>query len=172
MKIKQITQDKIKVGYLLIEGSIDIDSNYFIKQIDKGVSQNDNQNFKTNVTGFMTSYVYFNQDHNFTKTLLPLFDYLDTLKNIAPYYLINSWGVKESFTHFTREHTHVPNYLSGIIYLNNHNQTLIFPEIKKELKPKKNSFIIFSSFLNHKTIRNTSKTNKYALSFNLQYQGD
>ena len=171
MKIKEIIEDKIKIDYLLIEGSIKVDSNYFINEIDKGVNENNNKNFQTNVTGYMTSYHYFNDNQNFLKTIFPFFDYLDSLKTVKPYELDSSWGIKESFSHFTKEHTHLPNYISGIIYLNNHSQTLIFPEIKKELKPKKNSFVIFSSFLKHKAIRNISKTNKYALSFNLRYQG-
>ena len=102
----------------------------------------------------------------FLKTIFPLFDYLDELK-LKEYSLVSAWGLKESFSLYTMEHDHRPHYLSGIIYLKNHNQKLFFTEIKKEFKPKLNSFIIFSSFLKHKTIRNTSHVDKYAISFNI-----
>ena len=65
MKLKNITQDKVKVDYLLIEGFLDINSEYFIKEIEKGIIRNDNNNFNTNVRGYMTSYEYFNNDKNF-----------------------------------------------------------------------------------------------------------
>ena len=115
----------------------------------------------------MTSWQYFNNNHRFLKVILPIFDYLDTVEKIKKYYLESAWGIKESFTHYTMKHDHVPNYLSGIIYLNSHTQTLLFPQIKVEYKPRKNSFLIFSSFLEHKTIRNTSHKSKYAISFNI-----
>ena len=167
MKLKKITQDKAKVDYLLIEGFLDINSKYFIKEIENGITKNNNNNFNTNVKGYMTSYEYFNNDKNFLKSIYPLFDYLDSLDNIKPYELTSSWGLKEDFSHFTESHDHLPYYLSGIIYLNNHNQNLIFPELNKKIKPKLNYFIIFSSFLLHKTDRNITNINKYAISFNL-----
>ena len=168
MKLKKITKDKVKVDYLLIEGFLDIDSKYLVQKINKGVKENNNNNFNTNVKGYMTSYEYFNNDKDFLKSIYPLFDYLDSLNNIKPYYLSSSWGIKEQFSHFTEPHDHLPHYLSGIIYLNDHNQTLIFPELKKEIKPKLNSFVIFSSFLIHQTNRNITNINKYAISFNLK----
>ena len=167
MKLKKITRDKVKVDYLLIEGFLNINSEYFIKEIEKGIIRNDNNNFNTNVRGYMTSYEYFNNDKNFLKSILPIFDYLDSLDNIKPYRLTSSWGLKENFSHFTEPHDHLPCYLSGVIYLNNHNQNLIFPELNKKITPKSNSFIIFSSFLIHKTNRNITDTDKYAISFNL-----
>tara|TARA_R100000995_G_scaffold76775_1_gene46534 strand:+ start:7 stop:537 length:531 start_codon:yes stop_codon:yes gene_type:complete len=167
VKVKKIIKDKVKVDYLFIEGSLNIDSKYFIKQINKGIENDNNNNFHTNVQGYMTSYKYFNNDKIFLKNIYPLFDYLDSLDNIKPYELTSSWGLKENFSHFTQPHDHLPYYLSGIIYLNNHNQNLIFPELNKKITPKLNSFIIFSSFLLHKTDRNITNMNKYAISFNL-----
>ena len=40
---------------------------------------------------------------------------------------------------------------------------------EKEFKPKRNSFILFSSFLIHKTLRNITDIDKYAISFNLNF---
>ena len=172
MKIKRIIEDKVKVDYVLIDGFLNINSNYFIKEINKGIGEKNNNNFNTNVIGHMTSYEYFNNNKNFLKSILPLFDCLDSLDNIKPYNLNSAWGIREDFSHFTKAHDHSPSYLSGIIYLNDHNQTLFFPEINKKIKPKLNYFIIFSSFLTHKTIRNTTDVNKYAISFNLNGVGE
>ena len=169
MRINKIIKDKVKIEYLFIQGVLDIDSNSFINKINKGIKEKENENFKTNVKGLMTSWQYFNNNNNFLKVLLPIFDYLDSLKNIKPYYLQSAWGIKEGFSNYTQEHIHghAPNYFSGIIYLNDHTQTLLFPEIKLKFKPILNSFLLFSSFLKHKTIRNTSNKEKYAISFNL-----
>ena len=167
MHIIKTLKDKVKVDYLLIEGTMNLDSSYFIKEIDKGIQENNNENFKTNVKGYMTSWKYFVQNINFIKVLLPLFDYLDSLENIKKCSLDSAWGIKEGFGNYTASHDHAPNYLSGIIYLNDHTQTLLFPEIQKEFQPKQNFFILFSSFLIHKTIRNTANMDKYAISFNL-----
>ena len=59
MKIKRIIEDKVKVDYVLIDGFLNINSNYFIKEINKGVGEKNNNNFNTNVIGHMTSYEYF-----------------------------------------------------------------------------------------------------------------
>jgi hypothetical protein len=168
MKLKKVIENKVKVDYLFIQGNLDLDLKYFKKQIEDGIKQNNNNNFSTNVQGYMTSYGYFTNNKNFLKSIFPLFDYLDSLKNIKPYYLYNCWGLKENFSHFTESHDHDPCYLSGIIYLNNHSQTLLFPQLNKEIKPKSNSFILFSSFLVHQTNRNVTDEDKYALSFNLK----
>ena len=47
MKLKKITKDKVKVDYLLIEGFLDIDSKYLVQKINKGVKENNNNNFNT-----------------------------------------------------------------------------------------------------------------------------
>ena len=168
MKVNKTIRSKAKIDYLLAHGVMDIDTQYFINKIDEGIQQNNNESFKTNVRGFMTSWDYFLKDNNFLKAIFPLFDYLDELK-LKEYYINSAWGLKESFSHHTIEHDHRPYYLSGIIYLQDHNQKLLFTEIKKEFKPKKNSFIIFSSFLKHKTTRNISSVDKYAISFNIDF---
>ena len=68
MRINKIIKDKIKIEYLFIQGVLDIDSNYFINEINKGIKEKENENFKTNVRGLMTSWRYFNND-NFLKVL-------------------------------------------------------------------------------------------------------
>ena len=169
MKIKKNNSGKILRPYFLIHGTLDIDSKYFIKEIDNGITQQNNKNFQTNVVGAMTDWKYFKMNKIFLKALLPIFDYLDDQDHISRYSLEEAWGIKEDFTNYTSIHNHSPHYLSGTLYLNSHPHTLLFPEIKFEHKPVKNSFVIFSSFLNHKTIRNTGDKSKYAISFNLGY---
>ena len=170
MKLKKVTEGKTEIDYLLIEGTLDLNSQYFKTEIDKGIKQNNNNNFNTNVKGYMTSWKYFNSNKIFIKNILPLFDYLDTKSNIKQYSLTSSWGLKNSFGDYTAAHDHAPCYLSGVIYLNDHNQVLLFPEIKKQIKPTSNSFVVFSSFLIHKTNRNTTDIDKYAISFNLTHK--
>ena len=74
MKINKVVRDKVKIDYLLIEGTVDIETPYFINEINKGIKENNNENFKTNVNGYMTSWHYFTRNNNFLKTLFPLFD--------------------------------------------------------------------------------------------------
>ena len=65
---KQIeTQVKKKVFYL--EGMIDIDANYFIQEIEKGIINSQN-NHLTNVQGFMTSWDYFLYDEKFKELFI------------------------------------------------------------------------------------------------------
>ena len=42
MKIEKAIKSKVKRDYFFTQGHLDIDCKYFIKQIDKGVSQNNN----------------------------------------------------------------------------------------------------------------------------------
>ena len=75
MKLKKVINDKVKKDYFLIEGSLDIDSKYFIKEINKAIQKSDNNNFKTNVQGFMTPWEHFNYNKKFLKKAsIPLAD--------------------------------------------------------------------------------------------------
>jgi hypothetical protein len=165
MKIKKEIHSQLPQDYLFITGTTNIDCKYFIEKIEEGIKTS-NANFKTYVKGFMTNYNYFKNDFNFLKALLPIFDLID--KDRPNWELADAWGIKEGFSHYTQEHNHRPLYLSGVIYLNKHNQKLIFPQINEEITPNVGKFVIFSGFLNHRTPRNTTKKNKYALSWNLR----
>jgi hypothetical protein len=167
MKIKKAIKSKVKRDYFFTEGYLDIDCKYFIKQIDKGVTENNNANYKTHVRGSMTSSNYFLQDMEFIKIMQPLLDYIDdSFKDAPPYRLNSAWGYKEGFGEYTREHDHGSCWLSGVIYLNKHPQRLIFPEINKEIIPEEGTFILFSPFLLHKTKRNITQKIKYGMAFN------
>tara|TARA_R100001129_G_C5215433_1_gene217967 strand:+ start:82 stop:609 length:528 start_codon:yes stop_codon:yes gene_type:complete len=169
MKIERQIISKIERDYFFIEASLNLDSSYFVSKINEGISVQNNLNYKTNVKGKHTSWEFFNEDQEFLKHLFMLFDHLDTIKNIRSYYLGEAWGVKEDYGDYTREHDHLPCFLSGIIYLNKHSQKLYIPEIKKEIIPEPGKLIIFSSSLKHYTKRNLTNESKYAIAFNLKY---
>tara|TARA_R110000824_G_C14872434_1_gene642438 strand:+ start:55 stop:594 length:540 start_codon:yes stop_codon:yes gene_type:complete len=172
MKIKKVIKSKIKRDYFFITGSLkDIDSNYFISKINEGVTLGSNLNYKTNVIGQQTSFDFFCKDKFFIEIILKLVDYLHKNKIVyeQEYSLCDAWGVKEGFKDYSKIHHHLPHYISGIIYLNNHPQKLYFPEIKEEVKPQLGGFVLFSSFLNHYNNENKTNKYKYAISFNFEY---
>ena len=169
MEIQKEILSQIKRDYFFIVGTIEIDANYFINKIEEGIKSS-SLNFKTNVVGQMTEWKFFRGDKKFIDIMFKFLDYLDNNKITKESHFLNgAWGVKESFGEYTKEHSHLPSYLSGSIYLNNHSQKLYFPDIKKEIEPKKGTFVLFSSFLKHYTNRNNTNKSKYALSFNFDY---
>ena len=103
--------------------------------------------------------------------MIKLVDHLE-FNNITheSYSLLEAWGIKEGFGEYTREHCHLPHYISGSVYLNDHPQKLYFPEIKEEVEIKKGRFVLFSSFLKHYTKRNVTNENKYGIVFNFKYK--
>lgn len=170
MKIEKEIKSKIERDYFFVEGSLEnIDSDYFINKIEEGILLENNLSYKTNVMGKVTPWFYFSKDKNFIYLVNQLIDYVEIKKiTTAAYTLLEAWGIKETFADFTQQHSHTPNYLSGVIYLNDHPQKLYFPEINQEITPKPGRFAIFSSFLQHQTKRNIKHKSKYAISFNLR----
>ncbi len=170
MILNKIIQSEIKQPYFFYKGKFDIiNSKYFINKINEGCSAINNNSFKTNIVGEMTNYKYFNNDIEFLKLIWQVFDVVDKDINSNKYMLNESWGLKNSLSHYTKEHTHHGSYFSGVIYLNKHLQKLKFPEINEELEPDIGSFAFFSSFLKHGCKRNFTNKTKYALSFNCNY---
>jgi|TARA_R100001163_G_C5034934_1_gene174349 hypothetical protein len=164
MIIERDIQSKIETDYIFLVGKVKIDSPYFMDTIEKNSG-----NSLTNVVGRMTLFSFFNNDINFIKTIFPILDKIDSYKNIPNYKLKDSWGLMEGLGDRTILHDHIPNFLSGVIYLNDHDQELYFPDIKQSIKPEEGRFVIFSSFLKHEAKRNNSDKIKYAISFNFAY---
>jgi|TARA_R100001460_G_scaffold16215_1_gene35554 hypothetical protein len=164
---------KVEVDYIFMSGIIeDVDSEYFIKRIDEGVSENNNLSFRTNVKGFHTNFHYFNNDKKFMVILSRILNQLDTLKyKFRPFSLREAWGIKLGLSNYTQIHDHCSQYLSGVLYLNDSKQELIFPAIDQKVKPVKGRFVVFSSFLEHHTYRNLEDEYKYAIPFNWQPKG-
>lgn len=168
MKISKHVLSKIKRDYFFIKGNVPVDAKYFIDEIEKGIKQENNKNFKTNVKGMMTDWRYFCDDKKFIQIMMQIMSYLDN-KNILDkgYHLEEAWGLKETFGGRTDLHDHSRCLWSGVLYLSDVNQPLIFPEINEEVEVKNGNFAIFSSFLKHGTKNLISEdVLKYGLAFN------
>jgi hypothetical protein len=166
MIIKKESLTKIEKNCLFLIGKSKIDSDYFIDRINQGVEESNN-NFKTNVVGHMTDWKYFCQDKKFIEFLFPILDKLDEYPFVEEYALQSAWGIIENWGGRTIEHNHSPALYSGVLYLNNHSQELIFPAINEKVKPEKGKFVLFSADLRHKANRIICDKPKYAISFNL-----
>ena len=157
--------------YFFIVGTIkDINDKYFIKKINKEILKDNAQNYVTNIKGKMTFWDSFLNDPEFRKLFSQFRHYVDSnsIFNDRYYKLKDAWGYVIGKKGQTLFHDHLPNVWSGAIYLNDHNQTLDFPELDISVKPEKGRFILFSSFLNHGCkISNINKL-KYGLSFNCE----
>jgi hypothetical protein len=173
MRIEKEIKSKLESDYFFIVGSLDdVDTGYFINKIEEAIKLPNNLNYKTNVMGKATPWFYFSKDKLFIQLVNQIIDYLEFKKiPTVPYCLNEVWGIKEGFADYTQLHNHLSNYLSGVIYLNDHPQKLYFPQINEEIIPATGKFAIFSSFLDHYTRRNEGDNNKYGLAFNFKYKG-
>jgi hypothetical protein len=167
IKIHKHIEKKVLQDYFFIEGITDIDSKYFINKIKEGFKREDNLSYKTNVKDQMTSWNYFNEDSEFLKTMENLIKYVDTHISFPKYSIKDSWGFCVSSGNHTVEHDHIPTLWSGVIYLNEHNQTLDFNQINKRVKPEKGKFALFSSSLKHGCLSHNNKETKWGISFNM-----
>lgn len=168
MKISKHVQSKIEKDYFFVKGNVSLDTEYFINQIEKGIKEENNQNFKTNVKGMMTDWKFFLNDKKFLQFLLPLIQYVDD-KYLAEksYTLVEAWGLKETFSQYTRLHDHEQSIWSGVLYLNDIDQSLVFPDINEEVEAKTGNFAIFSSFIKHRTKNRILHDKfKYGIAFN------
>jgi len=159
---------KVQKEYFFIKGFIDIDSEYFINKIKESCSSEKNLNHRTNIEGLMTPFKFFTQDRKFFKTIMPLIDYIDDNYEKRSYTLVDAWGFELRPREKTLFHDHHTTYWSGVLYLNDCNQPLEFPEINQELKPQKGAFAIFSPFLKHGCKKNRDTVSKFGLSFNFE----
>jgi hypothetical protein len=165
MKIEKEVVGQIQRDYLFLVGKVKIDAKYFINKIKEG-SKNSKNNYSTNVVGLMTDWCYFCSDKEFIKAIYPVLDQVDKHKFIRRYELSVAWGIAEGFGGMTKEHDHTPSVISGVLYLNNHHQDLIFPDINEKVKPEEGRIVMFSSELKHSCHRNVTDKVKYAISFN------
>lgn len=161
----------LNVKYFFIKGKLEnLNSNYFIQRIEKGLREKNNLSYQTNVKGSMTSYNFFNNDPEFRVLMNQFCDYIDNNKvNDRDYVLRDSWGLRESCGDYTCMHNHRRCSWSGIIYLSNVDQPLYFPDINEKLDVEIGSFAIFSSWLNHGTKNRTYKNqHKLGIAFNYE----
>tara|TARA_R110000765_G_scaffold281249_2_gene378557 strand:- start:157 stop:696 length:540 start_codon:yes stop_codon:yes gene_type:complete len=159
-------EDEVLTEYFFVEGTIDINAEYFIEKIKQGFQEDSNMGFQTNVRDLMTSYNYFNNDEEFSKILPQFIKYIDDRIKFSYYDLQDSWGYCVRTGNKTKFHHHSPALWSGAIYLNDHLQTLDFPAIKRKVKPERGKFVLFSSFLPHGCKKHKHKDTKWGMSFN------
>ena len=171
MFITKHIEKKINVDYFFIEGTIQIDSNYFINKIESSINSLDNLNYKTNIKDKMTPFKFFNNDSVFLDLLPKFIDYIDENIVLQRYRLLEAWGFRVGHGGRTTFHNHIGALWSGAIYLNDHEQTLDFPAIDKKVKPADGRFVLFSSFLEHGCKKNLTHNYKYGLSFNMSECG-
>lgn len=170
MKIQKEILSKIEREYLFIEATLNINAKYLIDKIEQGINREDNLNYKTNVKGKQTIWDFFLNDKEFSRIMFYVLNYIDGIPGTKlKGYLSEAWGLKQDLGDFTIEHTHQPNSMSGIIYLNDHEQKIFFPEINQEVTPTSGKVLLFSPFLKHSTKRNLSNISKYAISFNFSF---
>ena len=62
----------------------------------------------------MTSWIYFNDNKNFSIVLKKIISYLDKNIKLGPYVLSESWGFSLSIGEKTTFHAHEPNMWSGV----------------------------------------------------------
>jgi hypothetical protein len=167
MQISKELEKKVQRDYFFIKGQIDIDCNYFIEKIKEGVQSKENMNYRSGVIGKMTSWNFFNDDINFIKHIKRFNKHIDKNYNLPPYILSDSWGFINFPGEKTPFHTHFQAIYSGVIYLNDCNQPLLFKEIEQQVDPKAGSFCIFSPWLEHGCEINETEINKFGISFNM-----
>ena len=134
MIIDKEINSQIEQDYIFITGHLDVNQEYFVQKIEEGIKAESNLNNKTAIQGFMTDWNYFNNDPELQKLLLPVMDKLDKIKSVPKYKFFNSWGYAESFGHRTMMHCHGDSLVAGSLYLNDHDQELIFPKINEKVK--------------------------------------
>jgi hypothetical protein len=166
MKVEKYIKAKTEIDYFFVKGNLNIDTEYFIKKIEEAPRFD----HKSNIVGLMTEWDYFAKDKMFFKQIMiPILDLLQE-ENFGHEYLIkDAWGFKEGFSEYTKEHSHMPCFLSGVVMLNEHPQSLMFNELKEKLDSKPGNFCIFSSFIKHGNKINSTDEPRYGLSFNLNH---
>lgn len=167
MYISKELNKKVERDYFFIKGQIDIDCDYFIEKIKQGVEEKQNMSYKTNVKGKMTSWNFFNNNLNFIKQLRKFITHIDKNYTLPAYTLIDSWGFINFSGEKTDYHTHSYSLFSGVIYLSDCQQPLIFKEIEQEVIPKQGAFCLFSSWLSHGCEINNTNNSKFGISFNM-----
>ena len=171
IKTNKIIEREIPRKVFLYEVILDIDEKYFINQIESCLKEQ-NLYYKTNVKGQMTSWNAFNENEKFLNVIKEGSTYIQKYKEFPRLSLESAWGLKIEKGDYTHRHNHAECTLSGILYLNDINQDLIFPDLKISVTPQKGSFLMFSSWLDHMANINHNDFAKYAIAFNFQEHKD
>ena len=166
--IRKQIEKAISVQVFLYEYIVGCYTQSLINKIDQ-VLKETNLNYVTNVKGKMTNWEAFTQDPNFLKAIDEGIPKLMESLKLRPMQLAEAWGLRHDRGDFTQEHCHTPFPVSGILYLSDKNTPLVFPELRLEVVPEKNSMVLFSGHLKHSAPINRSDQSKYAIAFNLSH---
>ena len=169
MDIKKHFDFEAPIGIKFLQLEIEdkkVDSEYFINKIEEGIKEQNNYNYKTNVNGQMTCFKYFNQDKKLSSLLNNFFEYFPKNLNVPPIICIDAWGIKCNDGDYTDYHNHDCDF-SSILYLNDSETAINFPQINTSILPKKNNFLFFSAILQHGTEKIVNGP-KYAIVVNFQ----
>tara|TARA_R100000030_G_C3239848_1_gene120356 strand:- start:710 stop:1243 length:534 start_codon:yes stop_codon:yes gene_type:complete len=171
MKVNKFIKSKIERDYFFVTGKLDIDTEYFINQTEKGILANKNvePNFKRLGPILVTEPTFFLKDKKFMTMILEFSDMIEeeNFNEGRSWEIAHGWGLKQAYTHHTRFHNHFPSLISGSIMLNKHPQSLYFPDINEELKSEPGNFALFHAMLKHgNKERNDVDTFRYGLAFN------
>jgi hypothetical protein len=160
---------KIPISYPItfyhVKTDVEFNSNYLIDQIEENIDIK--LSFNTNVKGGMTDWKFFMKDDYFPNILKNVLE-KDNIKLDSKLSLQDAWGIKMEPGQETILHNHSECQTSGILYLNDCNNKIIFPQIETEILIEKNTFLIFSGVLDHFTTKVTGENTKYAIAFNLK----
>jgi hypothetical protein len=152
---------------VFIEGFLNnIDSRYFISKIEEGINQENNENYKTNVKGKMTSWDYFAKDKKFIEIKNDLLYKVPVKYKIEKLIIQNAWGFKVTKGESTERHNHGFGVFALVIYFTSCNTETYFHELDITVKPQENKFIFCSGHLDHETERLNDDI-KYGIACNL-----
>ncbi len=171
MKVLNHYTGIVKKKAYVFEGKTDIDAKYFISKINKGVEEEGNQSYKTNVKSKMTNFQYFLKDKKFIKfieKIKPAFVYHNNSCDVK---LVDAWGNKTMPGDHVMTHDHGNVEISGILYLEDGGEETFFTDMRIKIKPEVGKFLIFDSDLYHGVGTNISKKPRYTMSFNFRQGG-
>ena len=167
--IKKQIEKAISVPVFLHEYMVNCNTQSLINKIDQVLKEEANLNYVTNVKGKMTGWKAFTKDPDLSRGIDQSLPKLIASVRLRPLALAEAWGLRHDKGDFTREHYHSPYPVSGILYLSDKNTPLVFPELRLEVVPEKNSMVLFSGLLQHSAPLNRSDKSKYAIAFNLSH---
>ena len=167
MQILEHELSQVKKNYFFFVGQTEVDTNYFIQESREGFKREDNLTNQTNIKDEMTSFHHFVRDKKFIEFGKEVIKFIDSKIKQHPYHCNEAWGFKIGPNNLTTYHEHADALWSGVLYLNNHEQTLNFPEIGKKVKPAPGKFALFSGILRHGCESNHTKESKWGISFNM-----
>ena len=151
------------ITFYHVKTDVEFNSSYLIDQIEKNI--NEKLSFNTNVKGSMTDWNLFLKDSYFPNILKNIIE-KHNIKLKTKLRFESAWGIKMEPGQETILHSHDESVFSGILYLNDCNNKIIFPQIETEILIEKNTFLIFSGVLDHFTTKVSGENTKYAIAFN------